>query len=415
MYLNSIKTLGTWPRVPGRLLVFMKGILFQDSAPRISCNLMQWKLRKKMFNKPPVQIHKWATATKPWPIGSMCKLIPYHVGVVSVHLGACVLCALIVLTVMGALFFSGKASAAECCRLIHHLASVAFNVKLLIFECQCGISWSRISIFSCKALLFSIFFDLTLFSWRSRERHLCSSDSAPPQRFDPILQSSLLLARAKKLHWPAGYTWVVQCPKLDLLLLASSHLPRYSAVQLEWLGNAFPATCATNRTARGSPPCFPPKALSRSLEWGGWLPHCPFFRAARSRQLVLYVGFWMFLVEPIFFGFGRNLFGFLKSPGTSIFLPTKQVQQAVQDRYKAVQCMPLLGIQVFLGLPNAQNNCFFLGKKEEKQYIPKTSGQKRKNSEKSKLVEKRGLASMISLKKGGAWRSANAMDAGKTI
>jgi len=77
--------------------------------------------------------------------------------------------------------------------------------------------------------------------------------------------------------------------------------------------------------------------------------------------------------------------------------------------------MPLLGIQAFLGLPNAQNNCFFLGKKAEKQYIPKTSGQKSKNSEKSKLVEKRGLASMISLKKGGAWRSANAMDAGKTI
>lgn len=86
------------------------------------------------------------------------------------------------------------------------------------------------------------------------------------------------------------------------------------AVQLEWLGNAFPATCATNRTARGSPPCFPPKALSRSLEWGGWLPHCPFFRAARSRQLVLYVGFWLFLVEPIFFGFGRNLFWVFEIP-----------------------------------------------------------------------------------------------------
>ena len=277
-------------------------------------------------------------------------------------------------------FFSGKASAAECCRLIHHLASVAFNVKLLIFECQCEISWSRTSIFSCKALLFSILFDLTLFSWRSCERHLCSSDSAPPQRFDPILQSSLLLARAKKLHWPARYTWVVLCPKLDLLLLASSHLPRCSAVQLEWLGKAFPATCATNRTARGSPPCFPPKTLSRSLEWGRWLPHCPFICAKRSRQLVLYVGFWMFLVEPIFSFFGRNLFfGFWDPQALPSSWPQNRCNKRSKTAIRRSNACPCWAFKFSLACQTRKPTVFILGEKKRKSNIfPKLQVKKAK-------------------------------------
>lgn len=42
---------------------------------------------------------------------------------------------LMMLALMGALFL-----VSECCRLIHHLASVAFNVKSLSLQFQCEVS-----------------------------------------------------------------------------------------------------------------------------------------------------------------------------------------------------------------------------------------------------------------------------------
>lgn len=85
---------------------------------------------------------------------------------------------------------------------------------------------------------------------------------------------------------------------------------------------------------------FPQKPFPEAWNEGDGCRTVLSFAPHAQDNLFCMLVFGCFWLNQFFSVLDGTFFGFLKSPGTSIFLPTKQAQQAVQDRYKAVQCMP---------------------------------------------------------------------------